>query len=457
MPKPNDFLTSRPERLSYGSYFLGQNFFYAIVASYLLPFYTDIGITAAAVTMILFVSKFWDAVNDPIFGGIMDKVRFKNAKFLPWLRLSLPFITISTALIFAVPSGIPMSMKILWSLVAYMLYDIFYTMCDAPIYGLVTTLTANQRERTLLMTYGRFFGIAGGVVVGLVVPMLRQPLGGWMPMALVVSAAALVTMLPACFLTKERTAPPPSEEGYSFKEMFRYLTHNKYLLIFYAALFVKSLFDFGGSFGMYFARYCLGDEGKLGILNLVGIPVGLVIFAVFPFLARRFDKFKLFFWSLIFITVANLLVFFVGYHNFTVFLIFKALATFPWTLFALLLFMFTPDCVEYGAYKTGINASGLAFSIQTFAAKLTAAVSAGMAGVALMVAGFVEGEGAVQLPGFEFKLWIAYGLIPVLGSLAMLLVLSRYKLRDHDVQLMARVNAGEITREEAEASFMYKF
>jgi hypothetical protein len=82
---------------------------------------------------------------------------------------------------------------------------------------------------------------------------------------------------------------------------------------------------------------------------------------------------------------------------------------------------------------------------------------AGMAGAALIVIGFIEGEGAVQLPGFEFKLWVTYGLGSVAGALAMLPVLALYKLRDHDVQLMARANAGEITREEAEAGFKYKF
>jgi hypothetical protein len=38
----------------------------------------------------------------------------------------------------------------------------------------------------------------------------------------------------------------------------------------------------------------------------------------------------------------------------------------------------------------------------------------------------------------------------------MLPVLAFYKLRDHDVQLMARVNAGEMTRAEAEAAFRGK-
>ena len=48
-------------------------------------------------------------------------------------------------------------------------------------------------------------------------------------------------------------------------------------------------------------------------------------------------------------------------------------------------------------------------------------------------------------------LWITVTLIPALGALACAGVLSFYRLRDADAALMAKCNAGEITREECEA------
>ena len=49
----------------------------------------------AVVSIILAIGKVWDAVNDTLFGLIVDAVKFKSGhKFLPWLRLStilIPF------------------------------------------------------------------------------------------------------------------------------------------------------------------------------------------------------------------------------------------------------------------------------------------------------------------------------------------------------------------------------
>lgn len=46
-------------------------------------YFTDVGITAALVAVVALITKVWDAINDPIFGMIMDKVHFKKGNFSP--------------------------------------------------------------------------------------------------------------------------------------------------------------------------------------------------------------------------------------------------------------------------------------------------------------------------------------------------------------------------------------
>lgn len=41
----------------------------------------------------------------------------------------------------------------------------------------------------------------------------------------------------------------------------------------------------------------------------------------------------------------------------------------------ILLFTFTPDCIEYGTYHTGERAEGMAASVQTFSSKLVGSIS----------------------------------------------------------------------------------
>jgi len=128
---------TKREKISYGLYFMGQNVFYGLVG-YMTTYFTDIGITAALVAIVALITKVWDAINDPIFGMIMDKVNFKKGKFLPWLRISVIAIPVATILLFIIPTGISMTAKIIWATLAYMLWDTAYTLCDVPIFGIVT-------------------------------------------------------------------------------------------------------------------------------------------------------------------------------------------------------------------------------------------------------------------------------------------------------------------------------
>ena len=145
---------TKREKISYGLYFMGQNVFYGLIG-YMTTYFTDIGITAALVAIVALITKVWDAINDPIFGMIMDKVNFKKGKFLPWLQISVIAIPVATILLFTIPTGIPMMAKIIWATLAYMLWDTAYTLCDVPIIGIVNTMSTDQKESISLNSIGR--------------------------------------------------------------------------------------------------------------------------------------------------------------------------------------------------------------------------------------------------------------------------------------------------------------
>jgi sugar (glycoside-pentoside-hexuronide) transporter len=445
-------LTGGGERLGYGAYFIGQNVFYWLITMFLVPFFTDAGIPAITVAGLALVIKAWDAVNDPIFGGLVDKVRFKKGKFLPWLRISLIFIPLSTILIFAIPPSFSLTGKVIWAGIAYILWDTAYTICDVPAFGLVTTMTASLRERTTLITIGRIAAGAGYLGVTMVVPLVRRSIGGWLPTSIVLSGAALLFMAPLCFLAKERIQPRTEAQAeVSIRDMLRFLRGNKYMFIFFGAMILSRALDVGSTLNLYYARYNLGDESLLGIVSLLGAAPTLVTMVITPALCRRMDKFTLYWWSTIAAASLAVVSWFAGYHSFPVVVVMSLLRSIPLGFLGVLMFMFTPDCVEYGAYKTGVNASGIAFALQTFSSKMLAALAASAGALMLTLIGFAEGEGAVQNGDFPDKLWFIFILLPAVGNILTLPLLWQYKLRDRDVAVMARYNSGEITRDEAES------
>ncbi len=447
------------EKASYGLYFLGQNIFYMLIFMFLNTYFTDVGISAAAVGVIALIVKVWDAVNDPIFGGLMDKVKFKKGKFVPWLKISLIAIPLATIFLFAIPTSIGPAGKIAWAVVGYMLWDTAYTICDVPIFGLVTTMTDVQNERTGLNAIGRVCAMIAAMAVMIVIPTFRGMMGGWTSTVVMLSVVAFITMVPICFKAKERCVNEQTagDADVSLKDMFSYLKTNKYLVIYYAAFMVSGGLAVGSVWGLYIARHCLGDESLQSIVSILGFAPIIIIGMFVPAMTRKIDKFKLFYIAIIASLVANIAKFFVGYSSIPAFIAMSVVAALPGGVTSVLMYMFTPDCAEYGFYKTGKSMPGITFATQTFFAKFQSAVVTAIGSFALAAIGFVEGENAVQAADFGSRLWFWSCILPIIGIALQLIILRAYKLNDHDVQLMAQANMGEITREEAEAQMINKY
>ena len=172
---------------------------------------------------------------------------------------------------------------------------------------------------------------------------------------------------------------------------------------------------------------------------------------------KKYDKFKVFYISYIFALLLGIVRFIAGYENMMVYVILNALGGIPLGIAVILQYQFTPDCYEYGQYKTGLKMRGVTFAAQTFFTKLSGAIATAVSVFALTIIGFREGEGVVQAAGFADKLWTFSCLGSIIGGICTLLILRLYKLNDHDVQLMAKCNNGEISREEAEAQMINQY
>ena len=454
-----DRIVTGKESASYGCYFLGQNIFYMLIYMYLNTYYTDIGISAAAVAVIALVVKVWDAVNDPIFGALMDKIHFKKGTFVPWLRISLVGIPVATILMFATPNGFSAGAKIAWAVIAYMLWDTAYTLCDVPIFGLVTTLTTKREERTSLNAIGRVCAMIAALLVMVIIPSFRSMLGGWTSTVVMLSVIGAITMLPICLTAKERVEvkEEEKEKDYSLKDMFSYLKTNKYLVIFYAAFLTYGGLNVASSWGLYIARYCFNNESISTITGLLSVIPVIIIGLFVPSIIKKVDKFKLYYGAMAVTLVASVIKYFVGYSSLAGFLVMSVIQCLPVGIISIVMYMFTPDCVEYGHFKTGNRMPGITFATQTFFVKLQSAIVTAIAAGMLAAIGFIEGEGAVQAEGFVDKMWAVSCWMAVAGYVLTLIILHFYKLNDHDVQLMAKVNTGEMDRAEAEAQMINKY
>ena len=465
--QPAHYMTTFKERLSFWTYFVGQNVYYNITFIYLSAYLAMQGIALWKVSLVLLVVKVWDAVNDPIFGYIFDKVKFKNGlKSLPWLRIAVAFIPIVTIAVFSIPDAFNETGKLIWFAVAYLLWDTVYTLTDVPAYSMLNTMTDNLEERNLLLSVNRVFSGAGYMLCVVVMPLL---IGQSYSLAVIVlSILSALTMVPLCIFCKERNYHPELDEGdFSFKQMFRYLGSNKYLLIYYGGYMATDALKTSAAVTLFVSFFLFGSELYSILLNLLGMVPGIIAAMLMPTILKKLDKFKTLFWCNIVNIILGLLIYFLGYQNQALFLVLTCIRAIPMCLVGVLAFMFTPDCAEYGQYKSGISAKGITFAIQTFSVKITGAVSSALALALLGFFAFPEiktdsfqelAAMNIQLaPAAQNGLWIVYALVPVIGMIISTFFYLGYKLNDKDVQIMAKCNSGEITREEAEKLLSRKY
>lgn len=448
--------TSKKERLAYCLFFLGQNILWGY-AGYVETFLTDIGIAAATAALVLLVPKLWDALNDVLFGYLMDRFTFRNGqKFVPWVRIGTCAIGITTVVLFAVPQSMGSAVKVAWFLVAYILFDICYTVLDAPAYAMTTVMTSDVEERTSIIAGGKLWAMVGSVIATLLVPMLRPKLG-WFAACVVFTAVSVVLMVPLSLWGKERHSGTQTQEP-GFRDMVRYLRCNRYLVVTLVAMLLLGLASLEQKMAIYMGRICLGQEGMATLVAGGAALSVIIVSAVVPVLSRRWDKFYVLCAGLAFTVVMNIVAYFVGYNSLVMALVMTMLKCSGLGFWSVVIYMLVADTVEYGTYKTGTRAAGISFSLQTFVAKLKNSLIGTVVLLSLSAVGFVEGEGAIQPEGVADGVWALFCLFPAAGfALALVILLAFYKLRTKDVQVMSRYNNGEITRQEAEALLQDKY
>ena len=455
--------TSPSERFSYYSFFFGQNAVYNLVSTLLTTYLLLLGLNAEKSAAVILAVKLWDAFNDVLFGVIFDKVKFKSGrKYLPWLKISAIAVPIATVLMFIIPDAGSETLKLAWLAIAYIIWDTAYTICDVPIYGIITVITENLDERTSMLSYKSIYGGAGAgfcTLIGTV--LISEHVGSdFSVIAIIIGVTAAITMLPVAFKAKER-APVVQTEEFTVRKMIKYLVTNKYLLIYYLGFFFYSSLNVSANMTLFVSFYLFHDSLFSLIITVIGLVPSLVCALFVPSLIRRFDKMKIYLVCVVLAVVTGLVTFFVGYENIIVYTILATIKAMPIAVIGVMMFMFTPDCAEYGKYMTGIDAKGITFALQTFAAKLTGAI-AGSLGLLLMgIFGWKE----VQADNFEvlqqmnvlqsdtalFGLWFTYALVPVIGVIIAGIVWLFYRLTDKQVQVMADYNMGRISREDADA------
>lgn len=439
------------ERFGYGIGDLATNLIYASMASFLTFFYTDtVGISAGVIGTIMLLARVLDAVLDLVMGIAVDKTRSRHGKARSWiLWTSVPF-GLSAILLVTVPD-IGYTGKIVYIIVTYLLMNIVFTASNIPYGTLVSLITRDPYERSVLAIFRNFLATIGSTTVGVVTLPMIAFFGNnqlaWIITFSIYGVVAIALFYWNFFHTRERVKPAASEQQtFKLSLWVQAVLHNKYwLMIFLFLLLQFTLLSLNQGVNVYYANYILGDPDYVSVLTLaLSIPSLLGLFIIAPVI-KKIGKRNTALIGLGLSLVGTLIVFIdptnVGLVIFAT--VVKGLGGAP---VGATMFAFLADTIDYGEWVSGVRAEGVLFSAGSLGQKIGMGVGTALLGWFLSIGGYVSGA-ATQSAGALYMIQIIFIVMPAIIVVLEIIVMLLYKLDREYPTIMEQLAKGKMRGE----------
>ena len=381
---------------------IGRDFLYFLFNSFLMTFIlftkTIDNKMLTAVGAIIVVARIFDALNDPIMGGIVENTRTKWGKYKPWQLLGAVLTGAVIISVFCVKlDG--------WSYIgflafAYLMFSITFTMNDISYWGMLPSLTSDEHERNKLTSCAQLLASAGIGLASLLIPLFTTgSLAKWgaptgYKVIGIISAVLMVLFQLFTILgVKEKPLPPikpDKSDRLTLKKMFQTIAKNDQLLWCALIMLIFSIGTgvVGGGLLTMYVYFEFGYEG--GYTLLIGLGYGIIstlFTATYPWLSKKFGRNKILYSAGIatIFGFALMLIFALAIPTgapkssewFAKFILIAVAYTFIGygAGFYMIMVINMANTVEYNEWKYGQRNESLIFSLRPFTAKLSSALT----------------------------------------------------------------------------------
>ena len=381
---------------------IGRDFLYFLFNSFLMTFIlftkTIDNKMLTVVGAIIVVARIFDALNDPIMGGIVENTRTKWGKYKPWQLLGAVLTGAVIISVFCVKlDG--------WSYIgflafAYLMFSITFTMNDISYWGMLPSLTSDEHERNKLTSCAQLLASAGVGLASLLIPLFTTgSLAKWgaptgYKVIGIISAVLMVLFQLFTILgVKEKPLPPikpDKSDRLTLKKMFQTIAKNDQLLWCALIMLIFSIGTgvVGGGLLTMYVYFEFGYEG--GYTLLIGLGYGIIstlFTATYPWLSKKFGRNKILYSAGIatIFGFALMLIFALAIPTgapkssewFAKFILIAVAYTFIGygAGFYMIMVINMANTVEYNEWKYGQRNESLIFSLRPFTAKLSSALT----------------------------------------------------------------------------------
>ena len=125
-------------------------------------------------SLLLLLVQAWDAVNDPLIGSLIDSDRrkYKLGKYKTYILIGAIGLVVGGAAVFLPFPNASTVVKAVLFILGYVIWDAAYTMANVPYGTMLNIITEDAGERAQLSVFRSIGGAVGGMVPGIILPML---------------------------------------------------------------------------------------------------------------------------------------------------------------------------------------------------------------------------------------------------------------------------------------------
>ena len=438
------------EKISFLAGGVGKDMACGIIYGFYIFYLTAIiGLDPLIIGVAFFLSRLFDAINDPFMGFIVDNTRTKFGKFRPWIAIGTIATSIAIVLMF-LKVDMPKSMQYVYYIGLYVVWSVAYTLMDVPYWAMLPVLAKTPHERNSLATWTRLATGLGGTIVNTLAPILiiafyqtQFNAKAYVGVSIFVAVSFIVTIFFTVINTKEKI--DLKSPKLKFSDLKMVVTKNDQLVAFFFIIaFFLSGTGISGAFNIYYFSYDLGLFNVMGIYVVATGLIPTISMIFFPHIAKIISRRKIFIISICLGMSGFLGMFLMGTFfggNLILLGIFNVLVGICTSMVSLLMTLMLADTVDYGELKFAHRTDSIVFSLQPFLYKFSSAVSALVLGAGLKIARIPEiGDATVE----EFEIIKAgissnafvmirvlmFGVPIFFLFVALLIYIKKFKLND---------------------------
>ena len=275
------------EKFCYGLGDTSFNIFMGITMMLLTVFYTDVfKLDPATMGTLFLISRFIDAVSDPLCGMISDRTKSRFGRYRSWLLyFSVPY-GVSCAAVFLCPD-LSDTGKTIYAYVTYMFLVLSFTCVVVPYVSLLGAISANSDERLSINAIRFPLTKVAYIICSLIVPGLlalfdNEVIGYRVVMTGI--GILCIVLLWVCFANTKERVNDPVDDSISFGTQLKLMLKNDQAGIVFGGqvlVMISNTLNYGAA--AYFVKYVL--ESSTGALSAV-LTAGSIAGILAPFAAN---------------------------------------------------------------------------------------------------------------------------------------------------------------------------